>query len=80
MQIHILAFGIAKEIVGGSELSFDLTRGNTVSHLKEQLMATFPDFDRLASLAIAVNGEYVADDRELAPSDEVVIIPPVSGG
>lgn len=80
MQINILAFGIARDIVGGSELAFTVEEGTTVAGLKQSLTDRFPEFARLASLAIAVNGEYAAEERELTPRDEVVIIPPVSGG
>jgi len=80
MNISILAFGIARDIVGQSE--FDLLLGGirTVGELKQELVVRYPDFAKLASLAIAVNGEYVSDEHLLKVSDEVVIIPPVSGG
>ena len=80
MQINILAFGIAKDIVGGSFLAMELEKGTTVGKLKKRLTEQFPDFARLASLAIAVNTEYVDDETILRQSDEIVIIPPVSGG
>ena len=80
MQINILAFGIAKEIVGGQMVDFNIKEGTTVAELKNALSYQYPDFAKLTSLAIAVNSEYVSDDQILRPSDEIVIIPPVSGG
>ncbi len=80
MQVKILAFGIAKDIVRGSQLQLELPAGATVADLKDQLCARFPDFERLASLRVAVNSEYVGNSRTLAEQDEIVLIPPVSGG
>lgn len=80
MQIRILAFGIAKDIVGGSELDFEVQKDVTVAGLKQALSRQFVDFEKLASLAIAVNGEYVQDSLPLSEMDEIVLIPPVSGG
>ncbi len=80
MQINILAFGIAKEIIQGSQLQLTLDKPATVADVKEVLCRRFPEFERLASLRIAVNSEYANDDHALEEQDEVVIIPPVSGG
>ena len=80
MNIQILAFGIAKDIVGGPQLNLALEPGATVAHLKSSLIKAFPKFTDLTSIAIAVNSEYAEDDQILESSDEIVIIPPVSGG
>lgn len=80
MQIEILAFGIAKDIIRGSTLALAVERGTTVAALKEELCRRFPGFERLASLRVAVNGEYAADTQTLNERDEIVLIPPVSGG
>ena len=81
MNLKIIAFGIAKDIVGGSTLELELTSAQpTVQELKEKLALDFPPFKDLRSFAIAVNEEYANDQQTLSSSDEVVIIPPVSGG
>jgi len=80
MEIKILAFGIAKDIVSGNQTSLILEEASTVGTLKAALCAKFPEFEKLRSLSIAVNADYQTDDFKLSPSDEVVIIPPVSGG
>ena len=80
MKIQILAFGIAKDIVGGSQLDLTVNAGTTVEQLKSSLSQQFPRFSGLASLAIAVNSEYADDQQILNADDEIVIIPPVSGG
>jgi len=80
MEIKILAFGIAKDILGHRKISMDLPERSTVADLRAQLTNQFPSFDKLRSLRFALEQEYVADDQPLRPQDEVIIIPPVSGG
>ncbi len=80
MNIEIIAFGIAKDILKGKSVQLDLPAGETVSGVKTRLITEFPDFQSLASLQLAVNAEYVDDSYVLNENDEVVLIPPVSGG
>lgn len=80
MIIKLLAFGIAKDIIGGQSLELEVNPDSTVENIKEQLITRFPEFSKLKSLKLAVNGEYVEDQLMVRAQDEVVIIPPVSGG
>jgi len=80
MKINILAFGIAKDIIKASTLGLEISDGTTVGELKSKLISQFPEFERLRLLSIAVNQEYQEDDFLLNEKDEIVIIPPVSGG
>lgn len=80
MKIELLAFGIAKDIVAGTSTTVELKSGSTIGDLKEKLFQDYPAFEKLRSLSIAVNAEYRMDDFTLSPDDEIVIIPPVSGG
>ena len=80
MQLKIIAFGIARDIVGQPTITFDLATGESVGDLKAALAKAYPKLDALASLAIAVNQEYAKNEICLSPEDEIVLIPPVSGG
>jgi len=80
MKIEIIAYGIAKDIINGSNLSIEINKDATVGAVREELLRDFPAFAGLASLQLAVNADYVNDDYVLNENDEVVIIPPVSGG
>ncbi len=80
MEITILAFGIAKDIVGGSQLVFSIEENTNVDALKKALVQQFPSFEKLRSLAIAINSEYADEDQIIRANDEIVLIPPVSGG
>ena len=80
--MKVLLFGIAKDIVGDSHLQF-YNAGETpssVSELKKVISETYPEFSKLSSLAVAVNSSYAQDDVVLNATDEIAIIPPVSGG
>ena len=79
MKVKITAFGIAKDIVGGKHLELEVA-GTELSEIRQELINQFPDFGKLASLKFAVNTSYVDDSYQLNENDEVVLIPPVSGG
>lgn len=80
--MDVLLFGIAKDIVGQSEIqiSREDTLPNSVQELKEFMIRKFPGFGKLSSFAVAVNSEYALDNVALNTNDEIAIIPPVSGG
>ena len=80
MEIQVLAFGIAKDILKSRSLKVDIPDNSTVSDLKMELVRRYPRFSKLTSFSIAVNADYVDDTRLLETNDEIVIIPPVSGG
>jgi len=80
MEIKILAFGIAKDILQNQQLSLQLEENSKIIDLKNYLLQEYPQFAQLKSLSFAVETEYKLDDFMLNSEDEVVIIPPVSGG
>ncbi|MBX2815363.1 MAG: MoaD/ThiS family protein [Saprospiraceae bacterium] len=80
MKLKVMAFGIARDILGSAEVDFDLPENSKVGDLKEHLLKQFPAFAGLRHLAVAVNCEYAEDEVIFNAMDEVVIIPPVSGG
>lgn len=72
-------FGISRDILGGREVELEID-GNSVADLRSTLLLKFPQVKKLNSLFIAVNREYAADDQLLTLTDEIALIPPVSGG
>ena len=80
MEINILAFGVAKDILGGASVSVQLTNDATVYNLKYILEDKYPRLKQLASYMVAVNDEYALDGDTIHERDEIAIIPPVSGG
>jgi molybdopterin converting factor subunit 1 len=80
MNIKILAFGIAKDIFGGSTINIQLDENATTKQLKTELETAYPRLKQLASYMVAVNNEYADDAGVITERDEIAIIPPVSGG
>lgn len=80
MKLRLLAFGIAKDILHGRSVVYDLHDGNTIAALRSSLGTEYEEFRKLTSISFAVHEEYVSDAYVLYEDDEVVLIPPVSGG
>ncbi|MDF9798239.1 molybdopterin converting factor subunit 1 [Catalinimonas alkaloidigena] len=80
MQLNILLFGVTKEIVGEQRLKLELPQEASVSILLQSLKQNYPALENLESMLVAVNNEYSEQDQRLQESDEIAIIPPVSGG
>ena len=78
--VKIKAFGITRDILGAREVEVQLEEGRTVGDLKSHLARAYPDVLALKSLFVAVNNEYADDSVILGDTDEVALIPPVSGG
>lgn len=75
----VLLFGITKDIIGEQSLNVAKNLA-TVQDLKVYLKHEYPGLAKLSSLAVAVNNEYAQDDLQLQQTDEIALIPPVSGG
>jgi molybdopterin converting factor subunit 1 len=81
MNIRVKFFAILRERAGAAEIIKELPEGSTVSQLWQALQQDYP---KLAvsgvRLLYAVNQNYVGIDHQLRDNDEVVFVPPVSGG
>jgi molybdopterin synthase sulfur carrier subunit len=75
----IKAFGITKDILGAKESVFQ-SDGTTVGSLRKALKNRYPKLVEIKSLMIAVNNTYAEDNLLIGESDEIALIPPVSGG
>lgn len=80
MDINLICFGIAKDIIGKANITLILKAPYNVEHLKVTIVKQYPKFKNITSFQIAVNQTYADNATALNASDEVVIIPPVSGG
>lgn len=80
MDYKIICFGIAKDILGGREVSLSLPENLTVEEFQKIIEERYPKLSGLASMKIAVNESYATPEQVISPSDEIVLIPPVSGG
>ena len=80
MNVKILAFGIAKDIFGATELNVEMKDGATVSDLTTSLKSTYPALEKLKSFLVAQENRYANNNDFLIEGKEIAIIPPVSGG
>jgi molybdopterin converting factor subunit 1 len=80
MKIRILAFGIAREIMGSRNLEVDVSEGTTVSDLRKKISDSYPPLKDLKHLHLSLNGDYTDGKEVVSEQDEIAIIPPVSGG
>lgn len=79
-SVSILLFGITRDLAGQSTVRIPLNENDRVADLLAYLHQQFPALAGIRSLLIAVNGEYAEADQVLNRTDEIALIPPVSGG
>jgi molybdopterin synthase catalytic subunit len=81
MRVRVLFFGVLKDLAGKPSDTLDLPQDARVRDLLSSLESKIPRMKgAMASLAVAVNQQYAAAERELKSDDEVALLPPVSGG
>jgi molybdopterin converting factor subunit 1 len=81
MTVRVRLFAALREIAGVDEACLELQPGATAEEAFRQLARVHPALaERRANLAVAVNRRYAGFDAPLRDGDEVVFIPPVSGG
>ena len=81
MRVRVRFFAGIREAVGRAELQLEVPDGATPEDVWRQVASAHPTLSaRRASLQAAVNRRYSRFDAVLGDGDEVVFVPPVSGG
>ena len=81
MKITVRYFAIIRERVGANQQIIDLPTGGNVDDLFGVIVKLHPSVAELKPiLRFAVNHQFVTGTTALKDGDEVVFIPPVSGG
>ena len=81
MRVRVRLFASLREAAGRSEVQIDLPASATPEEAWRGLAGDFPALaPRRASLAVSVNRRYARFDTALQEGDELVFLPPVSGG
>ena len=81
VNIRVLFFGAARDVVEANELALELDEPATVASAFQSLKTRFAELERFGrSLLFAVNQEYATPDTQLKENDELAVFPPVSGG
>ena len=81
MRVHVRLFASLRDAAGRPEVPLDLFPGATAEDAWRALTMEHPSLSaKRANLAASVNRRYAPFDTSLEDGDEVVFIPPVSGG
>lgn len=81
MQVRVRYLGMLRELAGHEHEAVELTEGTTLGELYATLQQRIPQLLQFRhAIALAVNYEYCGREKVLHPSDEIALIPPVSGG
>ena len=80
IKVKLKCFSQVKYALGTDEMTFELANGTTSSEFESIVRRSSANKLDDVILRIAINQEYVKDDKELKDGDEVVLIPPVQGG
>lgn len=81
MQVTVRLFAAYREMIGQSQIALEVPEGTTAGAVLTVLTDRYPRLRAPAEATkFAVNQEYVDPATPLRPGDEVVLLPPVSGG
>ncbi len=81
MTITLKLFAAYREAFGQDVCIWSITPGATVASVLAEVIAQHPELARWAAVTrFAVNQEFVLATKLLQAGDELVFIPPVSGG
>ena len=81
VTVTVKLFAAYQEAYGMPELTLELPTGTTVAEVRDRLLQEHPELERWRDLTrFGVNLQFVEADTPLQAGDEVVLIPPVSGG
>lgn len=80
-MITVKLFAAYQEACGVSEMQLEVERGMVVQAVRDRLIAQHPQLAQWRDLTrFGINLQFVEPDTLINDGDEVVLIPPVSGG
>ena len=81
ITVTVKLFAIYQEVFGIPELVLELPAGTPVCAVLDRLNSEHPELERWRDITrFGVNLDFADPDTVLQNGDEVVLIPPVSGG
>ena len=81
ISVNVKLFAMVRDLVGSGEVELSLPDRSSTTAFMSALVLQFPQLEEWRPhVRIAVNSEYVGEDRALEEGDESALIPPVSGG
>ncbi|MBF2036694.1 MAG: MoaD/ThiS family protein [Leptolyngbyaceae cyanobacterium T60_A2020_046] len=81
VTVTVKLFAAYQDAYGRPELTLTFPTGTTVAAVCDRLIADHPELAQWREVTrFGVNFQFVEAETLLSPGDEVVLIPPVSGG
>jgi MoaD family protein len=80
-KIDLRLYASIKDVLGKDRIDIDWTKSMTVGDLRKQLDASYPILSIVnARFSISVNRKPVDDSELIRNTDEIAVLPPISGG
>lgn len=80
-KINLKLYASIKDILGKDRIEMDWTNNMTVGELRKKLDASYPILSIVnARFSISVNRKPVDDSELIRNTDEIAVLPPISGG
>jgi molybdopterin synthase sulfur carrier subunit len=81
IEITVKLFAAYQEAFGVSEMKLEVAPGTPVMTVRDRLISAHPQLEQWRELTrFGINLQFVSPETPLQNGDEVVLIPPVSGG
>ncbi|MBV8083607.1 MAG: MoaD/ThiS family protein [Chloroflexi bacterium] len=81
MTVQVRLFARYRELAGTNALELDVPDKSTALDVFDRIAQRFPEMQPMrASTLMAIDAEYVRPETELREGEELVLMPPVSGG
>jgi molybdopterin converting factor subunit 1 len=80
-KIKVRLFANLRELVGEREITITVPGGITVSNLNNEILKKYPQLKSFSNKFVtSVNCKITTGDTIITSSDEIALLPPVSGG
>jgi molybdopterin converting factor subunit 1 len=80
-KIKVRLFANLRELVGEREITITVPSGVTVIYLNNEILKNYPQLKSFSNkFVISVNCKVTSGDTIINSSDEIALLPPVSGG
>jgi molybdopterin synthase sulfur carrier subunit len=81
IEITVKLFAAYQEACGVSDMKLEVAPGTPVVAVRDRLISAHPQLEQWRELTrFGINLQFVPPETPLQNGDEVVLIPPVSGG
>ena len=80
-NLKVRLFAILRDVVGEGEIAITVPTGATVSYLENEIVKKYPQLKSFSTRFVtSVNCKVTSGDTIISSSDEIALLPPVSGG